>query len=50
MGLGALWFLFEANRHGAPGVAERLVTCTQSLWPFVVVVSCLHRQRNNGTA
>jgi hypothetical membrane protein len=49
IGLGALWFLVETNRHGAPGVAERLVTCTQSLWPFVVVVSCLHHQRNNGT-
>ncbi|MFD7325269.1 DUF998 domain-containing protein [Streptomyces sp. NPDC059875] len=40
MGLGAAWFLIEINRHGAPGVAERFVTCMQSLWPFVVVASC----------
>ncbi|CAL9619661.1 hypothetical protein SUDANB96_05847 [Streptomyces sp. enrichment culture] len=49
MGLGALWFLVETNRHGAPGLAERAVTCVQSLWPFVVVVSCLYHQRTNGT-
>ncbi|MFF8606571.1 DUF998 domain-containing protein [Streptomyces sp. NPDC015346] len=41
MSLGAGWFLIEMNRHGAAGVAERLVTCMQSLWPLVVVVSCL---------
>ncbi|MER7518326.1 DUF998 domain-containing protein [Streptomyces sp. NPDC126499] len=45
MGLGALWFLVEANRQGAAGVAERLVTCVQSAWPLVVVVSCLRHQR-----
>ncbi|MCT4351645.1 DUF998 domain-containing protein [Streptomyces sp. Je 1-79] len=41
MVVGALWFFFEANRQGAPGVAERLVTCMQSVWPFVVVTSCV---------
>ncbi|MET9956861.1 DUF998 domain-containing protein [Streptomyces sp. NPDC006339] len=45
MGLGALWFLVEANRQGAAGVAERVVTTLQSLWPLVVVVSCLRHQR-----
>ena len=43
MGLGAAWFVFEMNRQGAAGVAERLVTCVQSLWPLVVVASCLRR-------
>ncbi|MGW6967048.1 DUF998 domain-containing protein [Streptomyces zaomyceticus] len=44
MGLGALWFLVEMNRPGSAGVAgfvERLVTCVQSVWPLVVVASCL---------
>ncbi|MFJ6350942.1 DUF998 domain-containing protein [Streptomyces sp. NPDC092046] len=41
MGLGAGWFLVDMQRHGAVGVAERLVTCLQSVWPLVVVVSCL---------
>ncbi|MGW0712507.1 DUF998 domain-containing protein [Streptomyces sp. NPDC002643] len=41
MGAGAAWFVIEMHRHGAPGVAERCVTSFQSLWPFVVVVSCL---------
>ncbi|MHB9860601.1 DUF998 domain-containing protein [Streptomyces sp. YIM S03343] len=41
MGAGAAWFMIEVHRHGAAGVAERLVTSLQSLWPFVVVASCL---------
>ncbi|MFF9016849.1 DUF998 domain-containing protein [Streptomyces sp. NPDC014870] len=41
MALGAVWFLVETHREGAPGAAERLVTCMQSVWPFVVVASCL---------
>ncbi|MEU9993856.1 DUF998 domain-containing protein [Streptomyces sp. NPDC050848] len=41
MGLGAVWYLIETYRQGAPGAAERLVTCMQSLWPFLVVASCL---------
>ncbi|WP_079149231.1 DUF998 domain-containing protein [Streptomyces agglomeratus] len=44
MGVGAGWFLIEMQRQGAPGDAERFVTCVQSLWPLVVVASCLcHR-------
>ena len=43
---GAVWFLVEMHRHGMAGVAERVVTAVQSLWPFVVVLSCLrHRAR-----
>ncbi|WP_031003522.1 DUF998 domain-containing protein [Streptomyces sp. NRRL F-5727] len=41
MGAGALWFLVETTRQGPAGVAERLVTCVQSVWPLVVVASCL---------
>ncbi|MGC0379479.1 DUF998 domain-containing protein [Streptomyces sp. SAI-229] len=41
MVVGAAWFLVEAHRHGAAGVAERVVTALQSVWPFVVVTSCL---------
>ncbi|WP_137990808.1 DUF998 domain-containing protein [Streptomyces vilmorinianum] len=41
MSVGAGWFLIEMHREGAAGVAERLVTCMQSLWPLVVVASCL---------
>ncbi|GGT07166.1 membrane protein [Streptomyces kurssanovii] len=48
MGVGAVWFLIEIQRHGVAGVAERLVTCVQSLWPFVVVASCLLHPDNNG--
>lgn len=38
---GAVWFLFETHQGGAAGVAERFVTSMQSVWPFVVVASCL---------
>ncbi|MFF8845426.1 DUF998 domain-containing protein [Streptomyces sp. NPDC015127] len=47
MALGAGWFLIEMQSHGAAGVAERAVTCLQSLWPLVVVASCL-RHPDNG--
>ncbi|WP_329112836.1 DUF998 domain-containing protein [Streptomyces sp. NBC_01353] len=50
MGLGAAWFLVEINRHGPAGVAERLVTCVQSVWPFVVVASCLLHRENDTSA
>ncbi|MFG3407992.1 DUF998 domain-containing protein [Streptomyces sp. NPDC048142] len=36
----ALWFLAELQNAGVPGVAERVVTFSQALWPFLVVVSC----------
>lgn len=45
MVLGAAWFLVELQMHGAAGVAERVVTIVQSLWPVVVVVSCLRHGR-----
>lgn len=45
MGVAAAWFLFEVRHQGVIGVAERLVTFMQSLWPFVVVVSCLRHPR-----
>lgn len=41
MVVGAAWFLVEMHRQGVAGVAERVVTALQSLWPFVVVTSCL---------
>ncbi|MFC7844257.1 DUF998 domain-containing protein [Streptomyces sp. NPDC001046] len=49
MALGAGWFLLEIHQQGAMGVAERAVTTLQSVWPFVVVLSCLRpsvRPRN----
>ncbi|MGW2014273.1 DUF998 domain-containing protein [Streptomyces sp. NPDC001927] len=49
MGLGAVWYLIETQRQGAPGAAERLVTCMQSLWPFLVVTSCLRFSTDDRT-
>jgi hypothetical protein len=42
--LGAGWFLIELSVYNAPGVAERVLTFLQSLWPLVVVSSCLARR------
>ncbi|MGW0811896.1 DUF998 domain-containing protein [Streptomyces viridiviolaceus] len=42
MAVGGAWFLIEMHRHGDVGVAERVVTSVQSVWPFVVTASCLH--------
>ncbi|MEU0098635.1 DUF998 domain-containing protein [Streptomyces sp. NPDC006267] len=39
----ALWFLAELQSARAPGVAERVVTFVQALWPFLVVLSCRRR-------
>lgn len=50
MGLGAAWFLIELNRQGSVGIAERLVTCVQSVWPLVVVASCLRHTGDEGSA
>jgi hypothetical membrane protein len=47
MGVGAAWFLIEIQLHSAAGVAERVVTFLQSLWPFVVVASCLRHPDND---
>lgn len=41
MCLGGAWFLIELQGNGAAGVAERALTTAQSLWPFVVVLSCV---------
>ena len=48
IGVGAAWFLIEMHHHGPAGVAERVVTSIQSLWPFVVVASCLLRPDSDG--
>jgi hypothetical membrane protein len=45
MWAGALWFVVELQVHGSAGVAERVVTSAQSLWPVVVVTSCLLHSR-----
>ncbi|MFJ3037394.1 DUF998 domain-containing protein [Streptomyces tendae] len=45
MAAGGVWFLIEMGRHGDAGVAERVVTSLQSLWPFVVATSCLRHAR-----
>jgi hypothetical protein len=45
---GGAWFLFELQTKGAAGVAERVLTAAQSLWPVVVVVSCLRHSSPDG--
>jgi hypothetical protein len=46
LGVCAVWFLIELQGHGAAGVAERVLTSGQNVWPFVVVASCvLHARR-----
>ncbi|MFB6849907.1 DUF998 domain-containing protein [Streptomyces sp. NPDC056373] len=49
MAAGATWFLIELHLQGAAGVAERAVTTLQSVWPFVVVVSCLRESLREGS-
>ncbi|MGW0291027.1 DUF998 domain-containing protein [Streptomyces tuirus] len=48
MAVGAAWFLVELHLHGVAGVAERAVTTLQSVWPFVVVLSCLRGSVRDG--
>lgn len=48
MAVGAAWFLVELHLHGVAGVAERAVTTLQSVWPFVVVLSCLRESLREG--
>ena len=43
----AAWFLLEAGIHGQVGLAERVVTALQALWPLTVAV-CLRRTRPLG--
>jgi hypothetical membrane protein len=50
MWLGAAWFLVEVESNGAAGVAERVVTSVQAMWPVVVVASCLWHARRQGTS
>ncbi|MEV4876633.1 DUF998 domain-containing protein [Streptomyces cyaneofuscatus] len=45
MGATAFWFLAELQSAGEPGIAERVVTFVQALWPFLVVVSCRRSAR-----
>jgi hypothetical protein len=49
MWIGAVWFVIELQMHGSAGVAERVVTSAQSLWPVVVVVSCLRHSARTET-
>ncbi|MBB4921134.1 hypothetical protein [Kitasatospora kifunensis] len=39
--VAALWFLFSLREHGTAGLAERTLTGVQTVWPFLVVSSCL---------
>lgn len=49
MGVGAVWFLIELHGQGAAGVAERVLTTVQTMWPFVVAVSSLgYRSSGHG--
>lgn len=48
MVVSAAWFMIEMQQGGADGVAERFVTAIQSLWPFVVVASCLRHRQDEG--
>ncbi|MFJ4963826.1 hypothetical protein EES43_28670 [Streptomyces sp. ADI96-02] len=36
----AVWFVVELQSGQAPGVAERVLTFVQALWPLVVAASC----------
>ncbi|MER6193689.1 DUF998 domain-containing protein [Streptomyces cyaneofuscatus] len=45
MGATAFWFLAELQSAGEPGIAERVVTFLQALWPFLVVLSCRRTAR-----
>ncbi|MEW1613098.1 MULTISPECIES: DUF998 domain-containing protein [unclassified Streptomyces] len=49
MGAAALWFLIELRSAGSPGIAERVVTFVQALWPFLVVISCRQSSRRRST-
>jgi hypothetical protein len=48
MVVSAAWFMIEMHQKGPAGVVERLVTAIQSLWPFVVVTSCLRHSGDEG--
>nr|WP_240979768.1 DUF998 domain-containing protein [Streptomyces sp. HNM0574] len=44
MGVGAVWFLIELQGRGDAGLAERVLTTAQTVWPLVAVLSCLPRR------
>jgi hypothetical membrane protein len=41
MAVGAGWFLLELHGHGAAGLAERVLTVGQSVWPLAIAAACL---------
>ena len=41
MAAGAAWFLLELHGHGDAGLAERVLTGIQAIWPLIVVAACL---------
>ncbi|MFE2023177.1 DUF998 domain-containing protein [Streptomyces sp. NPDC059499] len=43
MWVGGGWFLMALFVHDTAGAAERVITFAQSLWPLVVVVSCVRQ-------
>ncbi|MEU8677626.1 DUF998 domain-containing protein [Streptomyces sp. NPDC048560] len=43
MWLGGAWFLLALLVHDTAGAAERVLTFAQSMWPLVVVLSCLRQ-------
>lgn len=44
----AVWFLVALNCHGQAGVAERVVTGLQALWPVVVAAGLRHAAGQQG--
>jgi hypothetical membrane protein len=41
MTAGAAWFLLELHGHGDAGFVERVLAGAQSIWPLIVVATCL---------
>jgi hypothetical protein len=46
MAAGAAWFLIELHGHSIAGLAERILTAAQAVWPLVVVVACVASLRH----
>jgi hypothetical membrane protein len=44
MAAGAAWFLLELHGHGIAGLAERVLTAAQTIWPLLIVVACVRAQ------
>jgi hypothetical membrane protein len=47
MAAGAAWFLIELHGHSIAGLAERILTAVQAVWPLVVVVTCVAALRRH---